>query len=333
VPETPSTSALERLRPWLTGSSPALAALAADLVRLAGSEVTVVLQGESGSGKNEAARALHGLSPRASGPLVEVDLAALAPTLLEAELFGHVAGAFTGAARARTGRFLAAQGGTLVLDGVELLPEALQAKLLRVLQERRVQPVGSEDELAIDVRVLATTSADLRERAEAGRFRPDLYWRLAVAVLRVPPLRERLEDLPVLAAVLTERVAARAGLPPRALSEGALHRLASHPWPGNVRELENALERVHALAPGGAGPIEAAELGFLAESLEGVRERLAEEALAHGVTAAELEEAMLARAVEEARGNKSAAARRLGLTRRALESRLKRLEEGREGKA
>ena len=236
----------------MVGRSPAHLRFASGLERVAAADVTVLIQGESGSGKNLAARALHELSPRAALPFVEVDLASLAPTLIESELFGHVAGAFTGARDARRGRFERAGGGTLVLDAIEYLPNEIQAKLLRVLQERVVEPLGAEEGFPIDLRVVATSTADLATLVREGRFREDLYYRLAVVVLEVPPLRARLEDLEELSARMIATGAARLGVPERRLSAGALERLRAHAWPGNLRELENALERALVLVDGRA---------------------------------------------------------------------------------
>ena len=302
-----------------------------DLERLADSPATVLLEGEPGSGKTRAAAALHRASRRAEGPLVAVDLAALAPSLIEAELFGHEEGAFTGATRARAGRIRRADGGTLVLEGVERLPAELQGKLLRCLQERTVEPLGAEAPVPVDVRIVATSTADLAVEVQEGRFREDLFWRLAVVRLRVPPLRSRTEDLDALVDELVAAIARRLGVGARALSTDARVRLARHPWPGNVRELENALERVLVLAPrdeaGSAPPVAGEELGFLAEAVAGAPERLAGEVLAQGVALDALQRALFDRALEEERGNVSAAARRLGLTRRAFEYRLARLRD------
>ena len=315
--------------PWLVGQSDVLRTFTADLERLAASDATVLLQGESGTGKGQAARLLHALGPRASAPLVEVGLSALAPTLIEAELFGHEEGAFTGAEKARPGRFRRANGGTLVLERVESLPEGLQGKLLRALQERTISPLGSMEELPIDVRVVATSARNLRDEVEAGRFREDLYYRIAVVTLDVPPLRARSQDLPQLVAALTARLGESTGVAPRAMRPEALDRLAQHPWPGNVRELENALERVLILPPQGQSGkdlgIGAEELAFLGEAVRGSAGRIASEALAHGLRAEELDRALLEAALREERGNVSAAARRLGLTRRTFEYRLSRL--------
>jgi DNA-binding NtrC family response regulator len=209
--------AADALADW-RGPSPALEAFREALSRVGKGDATVLLGGESGTGKSRAAALLHHMGPRSAGPLVEVHLGALGTTLIESELFGHEAGAFTDARRARLGRFRQADGGTLVLDDVDLLPAASQVKLLRVLQERRVEPVGAEKDVPVDVRIVATTARDLAAEAAAGRFRQDLYWRLAVVPLEVPPLRARVEDLPGLVEVLLERTAARLGRPAKKLS-------------------------------------------------------------------------------------------------------------------
>lgn len=298
----------------------------ADLRAAAGSDVTVLLEGEHGSGKSRAARRLHELGSRSAGPRVEVELGALSETLLEAELFGHEEGAFTGATKAREGRFRRAQGGTIVLEGVEDLPAALQGKLLRVLQEKEVEPLGAEGPVPIDVRVVATSSASLEERVEEGLFREDLFYRLAVVRLTVPALRQRRDELDSLAAELATRVAERSSVTRREFDPGALERLRDHPWPGNVLELENALERVMVL-PAGEGPVTAEEFEFLTEATRGVAGRLAAEARAHGVGLDELTRAVLEGALEEARGNTSAAARAVGLSRRAFDYRWNKLRE------
>jgi DNA-binding NtrC family response regulator len=314
--------------PWLAGDSSARAELLAGLARVAASDVSVLIEGESGSGKNLAARWLHEHSPRAARPLVEVDLSALTPTLIEAELFGHEAGAFSGATSARVGRFVRAERGTLVLDGIERLAENLQVKLLRVLQERVVEPLGAERALPVDVRILATSAAPLGERVRARKFREDLYYRLAVVRIALPALRSRANDVPHIARGLIERAAVRASVARRELSAPAAARLAAHAWPGNLRELENAVERVLVLAGSGSEPIAAAEFDFLAESVAGVPERLAREALAHGVTLERLELALFDEAVRETRGNVTAAARLVGLTRRAFDLRHERHKQG-----
>jgi len=315
-------------RPAERGGSVA-AEFESQLERVASSPATVLLEGESGSGKSFAARRLHEASPRKEGPFLGVSVAALSPTLVEAELFGHEEGAFTGAQRAREGRFARADGGTLLLEGVETLGEDQQVKLLRVLQERVIEPLGGVPR-EIDVRVIATSAVDLRAEVEAGRFREDLYYRLAVVTLRVPPLRSRMADLPQLVEELVGRVAARIHVPTRTFGAPALERLAQHGWPGNLRELENAVERVLVLAPTGAEGVDPAELDFLGEETVGEARRLAREALAHGLGVDDMGLAMIEEAVREQRSNLSAAARQVGLSRRALEYRLRRGTEGKE---
>jgi len=312
----------------LLGSSEAFAAFRAELERVAASPATVLIAGESGVGKGLAAAHLHARSSRREGPLVVAALAAVAPTLLEAALFGHERGAFTDAHRSRLGLFQRASGGTLVLDDVDLLPLGVQGKLLRVLQERVVEPLGAEAPVPVDVRIVATTHKDLAAEVEAERFRLDLYYRIAVVPLAVPPLRARPGDLDELVPALIERVARRLGVPARPVRDEALARLRAHAWPGNVRELENALERVHALGGGGATPVAAAELAFLAEPGAGIADELAREALGHGLGVQEMTTAMMRQALAEQRGNVSRAARQVGLTRRAFEYRLARADAG-----
>ncbi|MHC4261562.1 MAG: sigma 54-interacting transcriptional regulator [Planctomycetota bacterium] len=305
------------------GPSGVRAAFEAQLTAVAASDVTVLLTGESGTGKSSAARSIHAASPRSGGPLVELHLGAVSPTLIESELFGHERGAFTDARKDRIGCFRQAEGGTVVLDDVDLLPLEAQVKLLRALQERMVEPVGAEAPVAIDVRFIATTNRDLRAEVERGTFREDLYYRLAVVPLELPPLRARAGEIPELAALLLQRTASRLGRSPRPLTESALARLVEHAWPGNVRELENALERVQALVAGDH-PIEPDELMFLDEASAGLVEDIARSALANGIRAEELQRALLDEALRLERGNVSAAARRVGLTRRAFEYRSER---------
>lgn len=298
-------------------------ALEALLAQVARSPATVLLRGESGSGKSRAAHRLHALSGR-PGALVQVHLGALTPTLIESELFGHEAGAFTGAHRARAGAFRRANQGTLVLDDVELLPRDAQVKLLRALQERVVEPLGAERPEPIDARFIATTSMRLEEEVAAGRFRSDLYWRLAVVLIEVPPLRARRAEVPLLAQRYLAEVARSRAAQVRALTPAAEQVLMAHSWPGNVRELENALERALALSPPDR-PLDSADFEFLSEGLRGNAERLAGQALAQGVELLAFEAALLRLAWAEARGNLSAAARAVGLSRRAFEYRLERL--------
>jgi DNA-binding NtrC family response regulator len=212
--------------------------------RAAESQAPVLLQGESGTGKERLARLLHEGSPRRHGPFVAVNTAAIPKELLASELFGHERGAFTGATGPRRGRFLQADGGTLFLDEIGDMPEALQVALLRVVETARVEPLGRQQPVPVDVRLVSATHRDLAREVEAGRFRLDLYYRLAVVVIRIPPLRERPEDIPVLAQHFLEVLGRLHGLGPCELSPEAERVLCSYPWPGNVRELRNVLERV-----------------------------------------------------------------------------------------
>ncbi|MHB8799207.1 MAG: sigma-54-dependent transcriptional regulator [Thermoanaerobaculia bacterium] len=232
-----------------------------DLVdRVAPRDVAVLVTGESGAGKELVARRLHARSPRAKGPFVAVNAAALPETLAESELFGAERGAFTGADQSRAGRFEEAAGGTLFLDEVGELPVALQSKLLRVLEERVVRRLGGSRDLPVDVRLVAATNRDLSRETEEGGFRQDLFFRLAVVVVNVPPLRERPDDVPLLARHFAVRLAARHGVPVPSLADDALAALSAHAWPGNVRELRNVLER--AVVVRGGEPIRAADLGL-----------------------------------------------------------------------
>ncbi|MCC6395067.1 MAG: sigma-54-dependent Fis family transcriptional regulator [Bryobacterales bacterium] len=238
--------------PWrrsLVGRSPAMERLAEKIRLIGPKRATVLITGETGTGKEAAARAIHAAGPRAHLPMVAVNCTALPEPLLEAELFGHVRGAFTGAVQSRAGRFEQANHGTLFLDEIGDMPMDTQAKLLRVLQEREFQRIGSSETIHIDVRVLAATNADLPRRIAAGRFREDLYYRLNVVPLPLPPLRERLDDIPALAAHFTEKICLQEGIPVRRIASETIEMLRGYSWPGNVRQLENAIE--HAIALGG----------------------------------------------------------------------------------
>ena len=235
-----------------------------DVVRsVADLRSTVLIQGESGTGKEIVARAIHRAGPRKDRPFVAVPCAALAESLLESELFGHERGAFTGAVDRRIGKFEKADGGTLLLDEIGDISPRLQAELLRVLQERRFCRVGGNDEISVDVRVIAVTHRDLREAVAAGTFREDLFYRLNVVGIRIPPLRERTEDLPLLAEQFAARFAAEQGREPPPIAVDAMERLLAHRWPGNVRELENAVERAMATRRG--EELRAAAFAFLDE--------------------------------------------------------------------
>jgi DNA-binding NtrC family response regulator len=230
----------------LVGESLAMREVFAVLERVAGSDATLLVEGETGTGKELVARAIHEASPRRRGPFVAVDCGALPEGLLESELFGHVRGAFTGAANARVGMLVRADGGTLFLDELGRITPTLQARLLRVLEERVVRPLGGDTERAVDVRVIAASRDDLDAEVAAGRFRPDLLYRLAVVRVALPPLRARREDIPLLVRTLLDR----RGLADTTPSGAGLDRLIAHGWPGNVRELRNVIDRALALAPG-----------------------------------------------------------------------------------
>jgi two-component system response regulator PilR (NtrC family) len=234
----------------LVGQSAAMRQVRERLRKVARSMAPVMVYGESGTGKELVAQAIHHCSHRAQGPWVAVNCSAIPEHLLEAEFFGARKGAFTGATQDRPGFFQTAQGGTLFLDEIGDLPLAMQSKLLRAIQERCVRALGSQQEETVDVRIVSATHKNLQAEVQAGRFRQDLYYRLNVIDITIPPLRERLEDLPQLCETLLQRIAQESGQPPMHLAPGALERLQHHPLPGNVRELENLLHRAVALSDG-----------------------------------------------------------------------------------
>jgi transcriptional regulator with GAF, ATPase, and Fis domain len=249
----------------LVGRSLAMREIFGLLERIAPTEATVLIDGETGTGKDLVARTLHGLSHRASEPFVVVDCGAVAGNLIESELFGHEKGAFTGATQTRQGAFELANGGTLFLDELGELALDLQPKLLRVLEQREIRRVGGNRQIKVDIRVVAATKQDLEREVQKGKFREDLYFRLSVVPIRLPPLRERKEDLPLLARAFLERLHPDGNVP--ALDDAALAALLAHDWPGNVRELRNVLERgVYLSPPGGAAPV---RVGALGEGREG----------------------------------------------------------------
>jgi two-component system response regulator HydG len=297
-------------------ASEAMRRLAVLVARVAPRDVNVLVTGESGTGKERVAEAIVAASARAEKPFVRFNCAALTPELAEAELFGHARGAFTGADRARPGLFGEADGGTILLDEVGELAAPAQAKLLRVLQEGEVRAVGEERTRKVDVRVVASTHRDLAQEVRAGRFREDLFYRLNVVHLRIPPLRERPEDVKVLARHFLDRYAGRFGVPSLRVPDALLDRLAAHPWPGNVRELENAIEAVVALSPP-----EGLDLSLLpgagAPTGAGGALPLRERVQAY-------ERGIVVDALRAAHGNRSEAARRLGISRVTLHDKLRR---------
>ncbi|MDH5299116.1 MAG: sigma-54 dependent transcriptional regulator [Desulfobulbaceae bacterium] len=310
-------------RGQIIGDSPAMVELLELVAHVAPTEATVLITGESGTGKELIAEAIHRNSTRPAGPFVKVNCAALVENLLESELFGHEKGAFTGADRRREGKFVQADTGTLFLDEVGEMSAAMQAKLLRVLQEHEVQRVGGQETIGVDVRLVAATNRILEDEVQNGNFREDLYYRLNVVTVHVPPLRERRQDLPLLVDFFIAKFAARnnrrvAGVTPRCMDL-----LLHYPWPGNVRELENAMERGVILMRG----------DYLDEpDLPLAVRRWAEREMGGGgegwePASSPLEEAerqIILRTLEECGGNKSEASRRLSITRKTLHSKLQR---------
>ena len=308
----------------IIAQSPAMMKLLDTVSQVAPSEATVLITGESGTGKELIAAAIHFNSPRRDGPFVQLNCAAITETLLESELFGHEKGAFTGAERRREGRFHQADGGSLFLDEVSEMPLSMQVKLLRVLQEREFTRVGGDAVVRVDVRLIAATNTHLPDRIAAGKFREDLYYRLNVVGLAVPPLRERREDIPLLAQHFLETFAERNRKPIKGFTPQAMGRLTRHSWPGNVRELMNAVERAVVLARADYLPEEDFALIPAAEPAPTQAPPAQPTAgVADSLPLDEIEKATILRTLEAAGGNKSETARRLGITRRTLHKKLK----------
>jgi two-component system response regulator HydG len=317
-------------------SSPAMSRLAVLVQRIAPRDVTVLLNGESGTGKERVAEALVAASSRADKPFLRFNCAALTAELAEAELFGHTKGAFTGAVKTRPGLFREADGGTILLDEIGELPPTIQAKLLRVLQEGEVRPVGEDHPVKVDVRIIAATHRDLMQMAVEGKFREDLYYRLKVVHLRIPSLRERPEDIPALARHFLAEFSRRFGVGPYKLTPSLLERLVAYPWPGNVRELENALESLVALSQGTE-----LDLSLLPQTSQAAAPAThaggpAPAAEAPAATATEpppadlkarvdaYERGVIVAALEASRGNRTVAARNLGINRATLHGKLRK---------
>jgi len=291
------------LRERLIGESAAIRQVRETLARVAPLPTSILLTGQSGTGKEVAARSIHGLSDRADKPFVPVNCAAIPPEMVEAEFFGHLEGAFTGARSARAGLFTHAQGGTLLLDEIGDLPLPMQSKLLRVLEDRRVRPVGSEREVPVDLRFIFATNADLEKEVENGRFRADLFFRINVMRIHLPPLQDREGDVLDLAALFMRKLSQQLGMPPVPIDETARAALARYHWPGNVRELRNLIERTLIL---GAFPAQfdrqpAADAVAAAESLE------------------EVERRHILSVLRQTGGNREEAARRLGISRKTID--------------
>ncbi len=305
----------------IIGHSPAMQEIFETIERVAPTRSTVLLAGESGVGKDLIARAIHFHSPRRDRPLVKINCAALPENLMESELFGYEKGAFTGANTSKPGKFEQADTGTVFLDEIGDVPPAIQVKLLRVLQEREFERLGSNVTRRIDVRVIAATNKDLRAALEEGAFREDLYYRLNVVPLNIPPLRERKQDIPFLANHFVHKLAQDAGSRVESISDAAMEKLLAYPWPGNVRELENVIERGLVLSAGER--LEAADIKL--EPARGSANAHTEDEarfLPAGMTLDGYEQEIIREALRRAGGNKSQAARLLGLTRNALRYRL-----------
>ncbi|HEY1587775.1 MAG TPA: sigma-54 dependent transcriptional regulator [Polyangia bacterium] len=320
-------------------ASPAMSKLAVLVQRVAPRDVTILLNGESGTGKERVADALVQASTRANKPFVRFNCAALPAELAEAELFGHTKGAFTGAVKSRAGLFREADGGTILLDEIGELPPPIQAKLLRVLQEGEVRPVGEDTSIKVDVRIIAATHRDLMQMATEGKFREDLYYRLKVINLRIPALRERMEDVPLLARHFLTEYSRRFGVGPFKLTPSLLERLNAYSWPGNVRELENAIESLVALSQGNE-----VDLSLLPSPTAAVSAKPAAPSAAATVPAAMTSEApsdssaqfdlkarvdayergIIVSALEAAHGNRSLTSRNLGINRATLHGKLRK---------
>jgi DNA-binding NtrC family response regulator len=303
----------------IVGQSPRMTGVFRLVERAAATSASILIRGETGTGKELVARAAHFASSRADRPFVSLNCAALPEGLLESELFGHEKGAFTGAVARSLGLFRAAHGGTLFLDEVGEMTAALQAKLLRVLETREVRPVGATEAVAVDVRIVAATHRDLLAEVKEGRFREDLYYRLAVIEVEVPPLRERPDDIPLLVRHFLRKVARERGEPERKLAPEALTHLTRYSWPGNVRELVNAIEHAATL---GEGTLSLADLPAR------IREAQAEPEVPPGATLAEVERRHALRVLAEVGGDRRRAAEVLGIDLSTLYRKIKRWEEG-----
>ena len=307
----------------LTGTSgmetanSAMAELLETALKVAGSEATVLITGESGTGKEVLARLVHQHSPRKEGPMVAVNCTAIPDNLIESELFGHVKGAFTGAVSSRKGRFQTAVQGTLFLDEIGELKMDMQAKLLRAIQEREVEPVGSDRTEKVDVRIIAATNKDLREEVTTGRFREDLYYRLSVIPLHIPPLRERREDIPALANHFLKKLGAPRGV---RFSDKAMSLMKKYDWPGNIRELQNSVERCLILRKGKI--IEPEDISLPMAKTSDVPD--IPDIPPDGVSLEDIEKGLILKALEKSSGNRSQAARLLKIPRHVLIYRLEK---------
>jgi sigma-54 specific flagellar transcriptional regulator A len=342
------SSVMNELKSWrrqfaseIVGESPEIVEALDTIRRVAGTDCSILIMGETGTGKELFARAAHRASPRRAKPFIPVNCAALPENLIEAELFGHVKGAFTGAMEKRAGRFVSAQGGTLFLDEIGDLPLAAQAKLLRVLEERVVCPVGADGDVAVDVRIVAATHRNLEQMVAEGKFRADLYFRLSVVPLNLPALRDRGDDFDLIVDLCLERMCERTGRGPMTLSPDARAAIRTYAWPGNVRELSHKMERAALLARGlqiDVGDLSLPNVGVPHRMLARGSQELPVAALAIAAglpsiddnildlrTALEqVERQLIDRALSKANGNRTEAAALLGLNRTTLVEKLRK---------
>jgi len=312
----------------IIGSSPAMKIVFERMSRIAKTDSTVLITGESGTGKEMVARAIHFNGPRKQNPFIAVNCSAIPESLMESELFGHVRGSFTGAIRDKAGKFEAANQGTIFLDEIGTMPQHLQTKLLRVLQEQEVERVGSNTTVKLDVRVISATNLDLEQQVRLGNFRDDLFYRLNVIPLHLPPLRERRQDIMALVGSFLEKYSRLMGRPPMTISRRALEALEQHSWPGNVRELENLVERLVALTEGDVIQEEDLPAGMCKP--ESVSSAVSLELTAQGMdlveTIAGLERKLISQALALSAGVKARAAALLGINRTTLVEKMKRLK-------
>ncbi len=306
----------------IIGRSPAMVTLLETVAQVASSEATVLIMGDSGTGKEMIAGAIHYNSPRKEGAFVKINCAAITETLLESELFGHERGAFTGAHRKKEGRFRLAHGGSIFLDEISEMSLSMQVKLLRVLQERELTRVGGEEVIQVDVRVIAATNKDLLEGIKAGRFREDLFYRLNVVTLNMPALKDRKQDIPLLAQHFLTMFCEKNKKGLMGFTPQAMDRMLKHDWPGNVRELMNAVERGVVLST--SEYLDEKELPFLPKDVIPEKEAQSEVTIPADLPLEEVEKASILKTLELAGGNKSEASRRLGITRRTLHKKLKK---------
>ena len=312
--ELPSVSASQF---GMVGESPAMQQLLSEIAMVAPSDATVLIHGDSGTGKELVARALHACSERSDKPLITLNCAALNESLLESELFGHEKGAFTGADKRREGRFVEADGGTLFLDEIGDISPMMQVRLLRAIQDREVQRVGSNQTISVDVRLIAATHRDLAEEVKVGRFRQDLYYRLNVVTIETPSLRQRREDIPLLADHFRQRFAERNRKAVKGFTPRAMDLLIHYDWPGNIRELENAIERSVVLLTGEYISERELPLAIASQPLPLMTEQAIQPLV-------EVEKEVILAALEKTGGNKTEAARQLGITRKTLLAKLSR---------